>query len=175
MKTRTMFLLVNLLIVFGVFFYEVIKKEKILDKGELVLFELAPVDPRSLLQGDYMQLRYAITSEMYPSDIPARGFLALKLREENIADTVLRSVESLSELQEGEFPIKYFYNERFVSIGAESYFFQEGNAGLFEEARYGGLRVSSSGEGVLVGLYDENRQLIKTEIHPSSALSGKSD
>ncbi|MFX7329222.1 GDYXXLXY domain-containing protein, partial [Acinetobacter baumannii] len=34
------------------------QKEMLLKEGQLVLLPLAPVDPRSLMQGDYMALRY---------------------------------------------------------------------------------------------------------------------
>ena len=38
----------------------VYQKEQHLSNGEVVLLELAPVDPRSLMQGDYMRLRFAL-------------------------------------------------------------------------------------------------------------------
>src|SRR5690554_8020869 len=37
-------------------------KERHLAEGEVLFLELAPVDPRSLLQGDYMALRFALAS-----------------------------------------------------------------------------------------------------------------
>ncbi len=47
----------NLLLVLVAFNYSVYTKEKTLEAGTLVLLELAPVDPRSLMQGDYMVLK----------------------------------------------------------------------------------------------------------------------
>src|SRR5690606_39326084 len=41
----------------------VVHKQRVLATGQTVLLELAPVDPRSLMQGDYMQLSYAIADE----------------------------------------------------------------------------------------------------------------
>ncbi|SDU14609.1 GDYXXLXY domain-containing protein [Halopseudomonas salegens] len=38
--------------------------ERTLREGEFVLLELAPVDPRSLMQGDYMQLSFAIDRQL---------------------------------------------------------------------------------------------------------------
>ena len=49
---------------------------------------------------------------------------------------------------------------RSINIGAESYFFQEGDAEKFEKAVYGGLRVDNKGNSVLVGLFDENKKQI---------------
>ena len=49
--------LVGVCLVFGGM---VVQKEAVLEEGHLVLLALAPVDPRSLMQGDYMTLRYAV-------------------------------------------------------------------------------------------------------------------
>src|SRR5690606_19512775 len=38
--------------------------ERTLRDGQLVLLELAPVDPRSLMQGDYMALRFAVDAQL---------------------------------------------------------------------------------------------------------------
>ena len=38
----------------------IVAKERIKTGGEPIFLELAPVDPRSLMQGDYMALRFAI-------------------------------------------------------------------------------------------------------------------
>jgi uncharacterized membrane-anchored protein len=38
--------------VFAAFNYGIFQKEEIKANGEIVLLELAPVDPRSLIQGD---------------------------------------------------------------------------------------------------------------------------
>ena len=38
-------------------------KEQQLRDGRVVLLALAPVDPRSLMQGDYMRLRYAVETD----------------------------------------------------------------------------------------------------------------
>src|SRR5205807_976804 len=38
----------------------VVEKERLLAEGAPILLELRPRDPRSLMQGDYMELRYAL-------------------------------------------------------------------------------------------------------------------
>ncbi|UUZ46717.1 GDYXXLXY domain-containing protein [Massilia sp. B-10] len=40
------------------------QKEKLIAEGLLIFVELAPVDPRSLMQGDYMQLRFRMLPEI---------------------------------------------------------------------------------------------------------------
>ena len=42
--------------------YTIAQREKLLQEGRVVLLELAPVDPRSLMQGDYMALRFQIAN-----------------------------------------------------------------------------------------------------------------
>ena len=59
-KTKKIFLLLNLVLVIGYINWAVAVKEKTLGNGKLLLLELAPVDPRSLMQGDYMRLDYQI-------------------------------------------------------------------------------------------------------------------
>ena len=66
-------------------------KERILRDGTIVLLRLAPVDPRSLLQGDYMALRYAMTSEVASAARAAGisdGTIVISLAENNEAKFV---------------------------------------------------------------------------------------
>ncbi len=52
--------LLALLPILTLFNYSIFQKERLLAKGEVVLLPLAPLDPRSLMQGDYMRLRYQL-------------------------------------------------------------------------------------------------------------------
>lgn len=56
-------LLVGLAILAGINF-TVWRYEQAMANGEVVLLRLAPVDPRSLMQGDYMRLNYEIAREL---------------------------------------------------------------------------------------------------------------
>ena len=49
--------------------FSIIEKEKHLSNTDIVYLKLAPVDPRSLMQGDYMTLRFAL-SEKIRRDLP---------------------------------------------------------------------------------------------------------
>ena len=51
-------------LVAGVALFAIQGHERTLRHGELVLLRLAPVDPRSLMQGDYMALRFAVDAEL---------------------------------------------------------------------------------------------------------------
>ena len=61
MKKRRTWLLIFAVLALSVMGYLVSQKELLLARGEIILLKLAPVDPRSLIQGDYMRLEYEIT------------------------------------------------------------------------------------------------------------------
>ena len=65
-KYKWIIILLNLVLLLIYFNYSVVKKEELLKNAQFVLFELAPVDPRSLIQGDYMTLRYKILDNIWP-------------------------------------------------------------------------------------------------------------
>jgi len=159
-KTKWIILLVNLFLLMGYFNYSVVKKEKLLSDGHLILLKLAPVDPRSLMQGDYMRLRYDISNGFRPDSISKRGYCVVKLDSGGIAHLV-RLQKGQSPKMENEFLIEYSSGKWDINIGAESYFFEEGQATKYEKAKYGGVKVDYKGNSILVGLYNE--QLNKIE------------
>ena len=55
-KYSRILIIANLILLLGYFNWSVYQKEQTLKEGQLVLLQLAPVDPRSLMQGDYMGL-----------------------------------------------------------------------------------------------------------------------
>lgn len=63
-KLKLYIISANMLLVLGFFFFNIIKNESILNDGETVLLELRPVDPRSIMQGDYMALRFSLGDEV---------------------------------------------------------------------------------------------------------------
>ncbi len=160
-RYKWILILANLLVLLVFFNFSVFEKENLLANGQLVLLELAPVDPRSLLQGDYMQLRYAISDNVKRDSITTRGFCVVELNEHGIAKKV-RIQEHRTPLNANEILIKYTSRGwRGINIGAESYFFQEGEGEKYEKAKYGGIKVDEKGNSLLIGLYDENRKKIE--------------
>ena len=160
---RGWIILLNLMLVLALFNWSVVQKEEILDEGQLVLLELAPVDPRSLMQGDFMRLSYAISrpedDELF-KNLPQKGYAVLKLDKYNVGELV-RFQEEDVQLYSQEQLLKYSKGSWNINLGAESYFFEEGQAKIFEQAKYGGLKVDEKGNSILVGLYNEKHQLIK--------------
>jgi uncharacterized membrane-anchored protein len=159
---KSLLILLNLFLLLAFFNWSIYKKEKTLAHGKLVLLELAPVDPRSLMQGDYMVLSYTISATNWQEEIPNRGFCIVKIDENNVAHKI-RLQDNFLPLNDGEFAIKYFKSDFRLNIGAESFFFQEGHAEFYDQARYGALRVDDVGNSILVGLYDVDFKFIKAQ------------
>jgi uncharacterized membrane-anchored protein len=131
------------LLVLGVVNYSIFAKERIRDHGERVLLEFAPVDPRSLMQGDYMALRFRIAEQIRAEN---SGTVAVALDARRVArlDPEGRP-ESLR--------LRYRIRQGQVWLGTNAYFFEEGDAERFAGARYGEFRVDrNTGEAVLVGM-----------------------
>ena len=157
-KYKWIIILVNLIILLGLFNNSILKKETLLSDGKFILLELAPVDPRSLMQGDYMRLRYAISENINYDSISKRGFCVVKLEETGIAKKV-RIQNGKKPLNENEYLIEYTSKgSRGINIGAESFFFQEGEAEKYENAKYGGIKVDNQGNSLLIGLYEKNER-----------------
>ena len=155
----------NLIAIVLFLVYTTYQKEEILHSGTLILLELIPSDPRSLIQGDYMDLRYLISS---PEQLPQRGEKGSERkgycvveREENGVAVLKRYQLHPTPLAEDEFLIAYKRSASRVSLGAESYFFEEGSQEKFLDARYGGLKVDAKGNSILIGLYDVHKNLIQ--------------
>lgn len=55
---------ITLVIALAVINWSIYQKETLLAEGQVIYLELAPVDPRSLMQGDYMALRFSIASDV---------------------------------------------------------------------------------------------------------------
>ncbi|MCU0334083.1 MAG: GDYXXLXY domain-containing protein [Chitinophagaceae bacterium] len=167
-RVRPLLIVANLVLVLAFFGWSVKGKEQLLAEAPLVLLRLAPVDPRSLMQGDYMRLNYSLTDTIRRQqkrfDIGGQrisgGYVIVTLGDSGIA-RLRRFQRSLSPLSADEIPIRFWQNGWQVRIGAESYFFQEGQADKYSGAAFGALRVSRTGESVLVGLADSSATLIR--------------
>ena len=258
MRRAFMWLVIaGLALVLGLANYDIWQKQQVVNNGQQILLRLRPVDPRSLMQGDFMQLRYAdidlprplsgttphiekcvlfrdegnkvviinscgepvvvvflpqgehaseftlgrmerletgltwpdsyvytICPIGYVSSVPVRegrrvliarsqylcldpetsrartGTIVLALDADGVG-TLVRFDDG-SPLRENEARLEY---KRILAtgelvLGAETFFFQEGQAGNFQDARYGVLRVDEDGASVLVGLANSERRLI---------------
>ena len=132
----------------------IVGKERTIAEGQCVLLKLAPVDPRSLMQGDYMILRYLIARSPRPEDLEASGKIVLQLDENNVGNFV--RIDDGSPLGKNEILLGY-RKRKGMRIGAEAYFFEEGTGSTYQNADYGELKVTENGDSVLIGLRDKDR------------------
>ncbi|MCK5720548.1 MAG: GDYXXLXY domain-containing protein [Thiomargarita sp.] len=139
--------------------FEIYKKEQLIAEGNSILLELAPHDPRSLIQGDYMVLRYKIARLLELQSIQKDGCLVLELDEQNVAH-FKRIYQEHRALEAEEILLRFRKRKKNIRLGAESFFFQEGDAQYYNNARYGELKIVPNGESVLIGLRDVDFNLL---------------
>ncbi|MFT4818466.1 MAG: putative membrane-anchored protein [Marinobacter psychrophilus] len=146
----------------------VFQKEQQLAHGKVVYLDLAPVDPRSLMQGDYMTLSFAIGQEIRRAfGRSAQAFLMAKTSTHYVIVTLdsqnrasFKTLFNGQDLAPEELLLRYRIRHDIVHFATNAFFFQEGDAEYYEAARYGQFRVNEQGEPLLVALYsDELKQL----------------
>lgn len=152
-KTLRAALAAAFLLVAGAALYAVRDNERILAEGRVVLVHLAPVDPRSLMQGDYMALRYAIDNEILRGDgegryahlaVDAEGRASLAGLGDRLPDDPALVAMKLRSRDGRE------------TVGPNAFFFQEGRGEDFSGAQWGEFRVDASGKALLTHLRGED-------------------
>lgn len=169
-KLKLFIISANMLLVLLFFGFNIVKNEKVLSEGETVLLALRPVDPRSLMQGDYMTLHFEVCNHIYGLEAELNKFCVVQLDDDRVAHFVSLTNDAAVALREDELLLRYSleknsWGEKFYTIGSDSYFFQEGTAIKYETAKYGMLKVVTKGEMIgscsLVGLCNADKNLIK--------------
>lgn len=150
------------LLVFAALNYGIFQKEEIKANGETVLLELAPADPRSLMQGDYMRLDYAIERNSSQPAKEKRGYLVVAL-DQNKVGTFNRFYEN-EKLAANEKLLHYHNQYGQLRIVPDSFMFQEGHAKFYEQAKYGVFKFDEKGNHLLVGLANTDLHLISPNI-----------
>jgi uncharacterized membrane-anchored protein len=153
--------------------FSIAGKERQLGRGKVVCLELAPVDPRSLMQGDYMALRFKIAIDARPAmprsgssgirSFPAQrdlatadGRIVVALDESSVA--TYRRLDDGTPLAPSEVLLRYRVREGEIKFATNAFFFQEGTADRYAGARYGEFRVAPDGELLLTGLRSKELQ-----------------
>jgi uncharacterized membrane-anchored protein len=162
---KAIVLIAGILILAGVT-AAVSSKEQLLVSGRVVLLELAPVDPRSLMQGDYMALRFKAANDAFGfrtdrKSLPGDGRLVLSIEENGVAK--YKRLDDATPLAANEVVMRYRIRNENPKFGTNAFFFQEGRAEDYASARYGEFRVAASGECILTNLRDEN--LVQLGLH----------
>lgn len=157
---------------FGLFFvlvgtgWTIWSNERILADGRVVLLELAPIDPRSLMQGDFMSLNYALGNELRRKLVREDGYALVRLDSRRVATLLRVQPEPLQPSQAfpdqsnkgsstaDEIAIRYRIRNHRPMVATNAFFFQEGDAPKFADAQFGEFRVGSNGEPRLTALLD---------------------
>lgn len=149
-------------VILALFNVSIVDRERTISNGENLFLELAPVDPRSLIQGDYMRLRYAVENSIPAGRLEQherRGHLVLRGDTGNVARFV--RFHNGERLGQDERLVRFHRQLRGVRIVPDSFFFQEGHRELYEDAQYGMFRFDDRGQYLLVGLADGDRMPIE--------------
>ncbi|MBG6219906.1 MULTISPECIES: GDYXXLXY domain-containing protein [unclassified Janthinobacterium] len=163
-ETRTvrLGLPVGLLLVLLVANIGIWQKEQLIAKGAPVFVELAPVDPRSLMQGDYMRLNFqglGILSTLVSVDRAAERPRVVAMRDARGVAELLRPYAK-EALAPGEFLLELTPKGGSWVLVSDAWFFKEGEAARWEKARYGEFRVLPDGRALLVGMRGEDLQAL---------------
>ena len=145
---------------------EIAGKEQILRNGTTVLLRIAPRDPRSLLQGDYMALRYtmagAVASEAKRLEMND-GAVVIELGE--LYEAKFVSLYEDQQLQGGQQLLRYRKRGDSVRLVSDAFFFEEGSGLDYRSARFGEVRINEDGDAVLVGLRDADGERLGSALH----------
>lgn len=153
-------------VILGLANLQIAGKEQIIREGTTMLLRLAPVDPRSLLQGDYMALRYAMTNTVARAAEAAEvsdGVAIVQLGE--MGEATFVDVFEGQQLMPDQALLRFRKRGDSVRLASDAFFFEEGQFGTYRGARFGELRVSDNGDAVLTGLRDNDGLRLGVPLH----------
>ena len=178
MKTNIVMVLTGLAILFLVNI-SIWQNQLHLSEGEVIYLELAPVDPRSLMQGDYMALRFAMSNKIYTAFseqkalqqenlqhniwkidmlVVNHGYVVVEKDVNQVAQFVrLENNQPITKFQR---KLQFRMRDDRVKFASNAFFFEEGDEPLYRDARYGVFRVNKKGEVLLTGMLDEQYNLL---------------
>ena len=159
MRTKTLWVFAALILILLLVNISIYQKEQHLAHGRTVCLRLAPVDPRSLMQGDYMALRFALADTLWPQ-------LAGNTQKHNREGRILIHVDDNCTatfvdlyhgkmLSPGQMLLRYRVRNGRIKIATNAFFFQEGTGKHYSKAVYGVFKVNEQGDPLLIGLRDK--------------------
>ena len=142
--------------------WAILTREALLRDGQVLLLELAPVDPRSIMQGDYMTLDFQVARELREAagDERPDGYVILRPDADGVG-RFLRVQDASTPRAEDEIALRYRVRGWQVRLVTNAWFFEEGSAARFDASRYGEFRVADNGDALLVAMRDAQRQPIR--------------
>jgi uncharacterized membrane-anchored protein len=158
---QKLLMIAGLVLALGLAHWTIAARERLLAEGSLIFLELAPVDPRSLMQGDYMALRFKVAQSLRAAvrDPPPQGAMIVAIDADRVA-TFKRIEQADAPPAADELRLNYKIRRNDVRVATNAFFFREGTADQYRTARYGAFRVDSAGSALLVSLHDKDRNLL---------------
>lgn len=155
----------------------VARNEWHLHHSKSIFIELRPVDPRSILQGDYMALAYELNLQSLKalagsesealdrvifnhSSVPAK---VIWDSENRVVRTILDTNNSFA----GQSLILKNPENRLQALypASRSFLFAEGLAQCYQKAKYAEFKVNTKGEAILFDLRGEGLQPLNCKQH----------
>lgn len=130
------------------------QKEQLARAGSTIFVELAPRDPRSLMQGDFMALNFRVPVDLSTVDESQAPRVVLRKDGRGIAH--VERLDDGSALSADELPVTLSYKDGRWIFVTDAWFFKEGEADRFAPARFGEFKVTGDGRAMLVGLRGAN-------------------
>lgn len=134
----------------------IFQKESILRNGTDIVLKVEPVDPRSILQGDYVQLSYNISESKSLKDNSNQVFVLLEKNEKGIYEVAAiydDKQEAKQHLKKDQVLITGKTYGETITYGIEHFFVEEGKGEEVEaDAKYAKVRVGANGDAILLEL-----------------------
>jgi uncharacterized membrane-anchored protein len=152
----------TVVLVLGAVTLNISKKEDLIAHGDKLLFRLGPVDPRSIMQGDYMRLRFDLATQITAklqqintqNTIPQyAGFAVVEKDDKGIVNFV--DLYHNQDLSQNQFMIPYKNRNHQIHFTTNAFYFQEGMRKHYQQARFGEFRYKN-GEMLLVNMVDKD-------------------
>ena len=149
--------------------WSIANKENHLKNGTIAYLKLRPVDPRSLMQGDFMALRFELADKIIKA-LPKASNNSRRWNRNRVAATNRHVIVVLdkqrvasfkglftkkSKLANNEIKMQFRVRNGHVKFATNAFFFQEGTAKIYEKAKFGQFRVNKNGELLLAAMFDE--------------------
>ena len=133
--------------------------EDVLANGRIVYIALRPVDPRSLIQGDYMAVAFNVDRLPAPRGVKGEVVAFADIDDRSIA-TIQGLAAPGAKPQGNQIAVKLRQKSRRWFVGTDAYFFEEGRADDFAHAKYGQFRLGADGRLLLVAMTDDNLRVL---------------
>jgi uncharacterized membrane-anchored protein len=174
-KTRVWLAILSGVLILAAVNLSIYRREQLLQHGRFVLLELAPIDPRSLMQGDYMALRFQVANQAFPNFqwgsqrqnkdlnvLPPDGAIVVHVDQHQLGH-FQRVAKPEEVLAANEILLRYRIRNSQIKFATNAFFFEEGQAHVYDKARYGGFRVADNGDMLLSSMHSADYTLLQKQ------------